>query len=80
MENSKTISTLVQKGLKLSKNDCPTNDKEKLNIPYAPVVGSIMYGMWCNKPDINFVVGLVSHTSVILVPNTGTQWKEYSGI
>ena len=42
MENSKAVSTPIEKGLKLSKNDCPTNDKEKLKILYAQAVGSLI--------------------------------------
>ena len=29
-------------------------------VPYAGVVGSLMYAMMCTRPDICYVVGLVS--------------------
>ena len=29
-------------------------------IPYASVVGSLMYAMLCTRPDIYYVVGIVS--------------------
>ena len=29
-------------------------------IPYASAVGSLMYAMLCTRPDICFVVGMVS--------------------
>ena len=30
------------------------------NVPYASAVGSLMYAMLCTRPDICFVVGLIS--------------------
>jgi len=30
------------------------------NVPYASAVGSLMYTMLCTRPDICFVVGLMS--------------------
>ena len=42
---------------------CPkTKDgKEKMaHVPYANVVGSLMYAMMCTRPDICYAVGLVS--------------------
>ena len=39
-------------------------------VPYASVVGSLMYAMLCTRPDICFVVGMVS----IFQSNLG---KEY---
>ena len=29
------------------------------NIPYAPVVGSLMYAQVCTRPDIAFAVGVL---------------------
>ena len=29
-------------------------------IPYASTVGSLMYAMLCTRPDISFVVGVMS--------------------
>ena len=42
---------------------CPKTPKEKeemKNVPYASVVGSLMYVVMCTRPDICFAVGLVS--------------------
>ena len=43
-------------------NQCPNNDFEKehmKNIPYALVVGSIMYVQVCTIPDMAFVVSIL---------------------
>ena len=50
-------------GITLSKDQCPkTPDEiEKMKeVPYASAVGSLMYAMLCTRPDICFVVGMVS--------------------
>ena len=46
-----------------SKEQCPKTQEERSRmegIPYASVVGSLMYVMLCTKPDICFAVGMVS--------------------
>jgi len=63
MHYSKPMDTLVEKGLTLNLDQCPIIDEEKermSNIPYASVVGSLMYAMLYTWPDICFAVGLVS--------------------
>ena len=63
MHHSKHVDTPVEKGLILSLYQCPKTDQEKEkmeDVPYASAVGSLMYVMLCTRPDICFVVGLVS--------------------
>jgi len=63
MHYSKPVNTSVEKGLTLSLNQCPKTDQEKekmKDVPYANVVGSLMYGMLCTRSGICFAVGLVS--------------------
>ena len=52
----------IQKGDKLSLMKCPKNDVERKDmesIPYASVVGSLMYLQTCTRPDISYVVGML---------------------
>ena len=63
MQDSKLMDTRVDKSLNLSHNMCPETleEKEKMSkIPYASVVGSLMYAMMCTYLDICYTVGLVS--------------------
>ena len=63
MHNCKPIDTLIAKNESLSLDMCPKtqDEKEKMAcVPYANVVGSLMYAMICTWPDICYVVGLVS--------------------
>jgi len=41
---------------------CPKNDLERKameSIPYASVVGSLMYAQTCTRPDISFAIGML---------------------
>jgi transposase InsO family protein len=58
---SPSIAPIV-KGDRFNLNQCPKNDFEReqmKNIPYASVVGSLMYAQVCTRPDIAFVVGML---------------------
>ena len=49
----------IVKGDKFSLNQCPKNDLEKesmKNIPYASIVGSLMYAKVCTRSDIVIVI------------------------
>nr|KYP43328.1 Retrovirus-related Pol polyprotein from transposon TNT 1-94 [Cajanus cajan] len=63
MENAKAVSTPLATHFKLSVKQSPLNEAEKLDmerVPYASVVGSLMYAMVCTRPNIADVVGTVS--------------------
>ena len=60
MHYSKLVDTPVKKGLTLSLDQCPKTDKEKERMS-ASAVGSLMYAILCTRPEICFVVCLVSY-------------------
>ena len=52
----------IQKGDKFSLMQCPKNDverKEMESIPYASIVGGMMYVQTCTRLDISFAVGIL---------------------
>ena len=58
---SPSVAPIV-KGDRFNLNQCPKNDFEReqmKNIPYASVVGSLMYAQVCTRPDIAFAVGIL---------------------
>eukprot|EP00253_Pinus_taeda_P008225 PITA_08225 len=63
MNNLKPILVPLASHFKLSSSLCPNTDEEKdymSRIPYANVVGCLMYAMVCTRPDISHAVGVVS--------------------
>ncbi|KAA0034962.1 gag/pol protein [Cucumis melo var. makuwa] len=63
MHNSKKGLLLYRYGIHLSKEQCPKTPQEvedMSNILYASAVGSLMYAMLCTRPDICYLVGIVS--------------------
>jgi len=63
MHHSKPVDTPVEKSLTLSLDQCPKTDQEKekmKDVPYDSAVGSLMYAMLGTRPNICFMVGLVS--------------------
>ena len=62
MNNCSAGVVPIQKGDKFSLMQCPKNDVERKQmeyIPYASVVGNLMYLQTCTRPDISFVVGML---------------------
>ena len=63
MENAKVVSTPLLGYLKLTKEMCPKTQEEEdkmSKVPYASVVGSLMYAMVCTRPDIAHAMAVVS--------------------
>ena len=63
MQDFKKGLLLTRHGIILSKEQCPMTPQEEEDmrwIPYASVVGSLMYAMLYTRPDICYVVGIVS--------------------
>ncbi|XP_070682535.1 secreted RxLR effector protein 161-like [Malus domestica] len=62
MEKCSSSVASIQKGDKFSLMQCPQNELERAqmeSIPYASVVGSLMYAQTCTRPDISFAVGML---------------------
>ena len=62
MKDAKYVSPLAGHH-KLNSKQCPTSKKEKeemRKVPYQSTLGSLMYAMVCTRPDIAYVVGVVS--------------------
>lgn len=63
MHNAKPMHVPLLGHLKLSKTQCPSNEEEKdemSKVPYSPAVSRLMYAMVFTRPDIAYVVGVVS--------------------
>ena len=63
MQDSKKEFDPFRVGSSLSVNQRPKTPAEierMRGIPYASAVGSLMYAMLCTRPDICFIVGMVS--------------------
>ena len=63
MEDTKSVSIPLASHFKLSKEQMPKEerDRREMNqIPYANIVGSIMYLIICTRPDVAHAISVVS--------------------
>ncbi|GJX31053.1 retrotransposon protein, putative, ty1-copia subclass [Tanacetum coccineum] len=63
VDNGKSVSVPLGAHFKVSLKDCSSNDwdvERMSKVPYANAVGSLMYLMVCTRPDIAYVVSIVS--------------------
>ena len=63
MEESKRGYLPIGHGIQLSKKmstKIPEERNRMSSIPYASIVGSIMYAMLCTRPDVAYTLGIVS--------------------
>ena len=63
MDKCSTSFVPIQKVDKFYLMQCRKNDleqKQMENIPYASIVGGLMYAQTCTRPDISFAVGMLS--------------------
>ena len=63
MNDCKPVSTPLAAHFKLSSDLCPytKEDMEYMSyVPYANAIGSLMYAMICTRPDLAYVVSMVS--------------------
>ena len=62
-EKTKPVCTPLAPHFKLSYSSCPSSQKEQeymAHVPYASIVGNMMYVMVCTRPDISQAVSMVS--------------------
>ena len=63
VQDSKRGYLPMSHGITLSKSQCPNtkDEQEQMSmIPYASAIGSIMYAMLCNRPDVSFSLSIMS--------------------
>ena len=63
MQECKLVKVPVPVGIRISTKQCPKTQEEKQDmshVPYASVVGRLMYAMVCTRPDISHAVGVSS--------------------
>lgn len=63
LESAKVVKTPFAQHFKLSSSQSPTdiNEVEEMkSVPYANLVGSLMYGMVCSRPDLAYAMSIVS--------------------
>lgn len=61
MKDVKSMSVPLGSHFKLTKSELSENEKEKIEkVPYTLAAGSLMYVMMYTRPDIVYVVGVVS--------------------
>jgi hypothetical protein len=63
MESSKKGNVPMRVSVQLSKSQCATTRKDieyMKNVPYASVIGSIMYAMTCTRPDVAYALSMTS--------------------
>ena len=63
MNESKRGYLPISQGIHLSKKMSPKTTEERnrmSSIPYASAVGSIIYAMLCTRPDVAYVLGIIS--------------------
>nr|GFA71211.1 Gag/Pol protein [Tanacetum cinerariifolium] len=63
MENPKKQNVSLHHGIKISKDlYLKTNEEleKMIRVPYASVIGLIMYAMTCTRPDVSFPLSMVS--------------------
>nr|GEZ78931.1 retrovirus-related Pol polyprotein from transposon TNT 1-94 [Tanacetum cinerariifolium] len=63
MQNCSSISAPLVKGCTFTLDQCPKNaieEEEMRNVLYASLIGSLLYALVCTRPDLTFLVGMLS--------------------
>ena len=75
MENAKPVSRPLANHFRLSTSQCPKTVEEiedMSKVPYASAVGCLMYAIVCIRPDLAYVVSVVSK----YMANPGKQHRD----
>ena len=62
MEDKKGVVS-IRDDVTLSKTQCPANKDEMKcmkYVPYASIIGSIMYVMTCTRPNVAFAISMTN--------------------
>lgn len=81
LQDVKPAVTPLSSGACLMQNDYPTNDEERrdmANIPYASLIGALMYAAISTQPNITFAVEALSRFLSNPGDATGMRQNEYS--
>ena len=63
IQECKPVKVPIPIGVKLFAKQCPKTQEEEEDmscVPYASIVGSLMFAMVCTRPDIAHAVGVLS--------------------
>ena len=63
LQGVKPATTPLSSGVCLTQDDCPTTDDRRTDmadVPYASLIGALMYAAIGTRPDIAFAVGALS--------------------
>lgn len=63
MNDAKDVSTPLETNIKISKELCPQNDEERLEMqkkPYRELIGGLIYLANATRPDISFATNTLS--------------------
>jgi hypothetical protein len=76
MSDAKFSPTLLSSAVQLTKADCPATNEERnamAGVPYASLLGSLMFAMLATRPNIAYAIGSLSKFS----SNPGlVHWRE----
>lgn len=76
MKNVKPIHVRLRGQFKLRKNDwSETWIQEMKKALYASAVGSLMYAMIYSRPDMAYVISVISRLNLIQARSIGKQWN-----
>jgi hypothetical protein len=80
LQGEKPVSTPLSSGVCLTQDDCTTTDEVKtdmVNVPYASLIGVLMYTAISTQPNIVFAISALSR----FLSNPGRlHWMLYNGI